>query len=59
MEKYVFITGATSGFGEACAKGFGKNGWNLVITGRRNDRLNKLADDLKSAYSIDCISLSR
>ena len=57
MEKYVFITGATSGFGEACAKEFGKNGWNLVITGRRNDRLNKLAEHLKSTYSIDCISL--
>jgi len=57
MEKYVFITGATSGFGEACAKEFGKNGWNLVITGRRNDRLNKLANDLKSTYLIDCIAL--
>lgn len=53
MENYVFITGATSGFGEACAKEFGKNGWNLVITGRRIDRLEKLASELRSAFSID------
>lgn len=57
MENYVFITGATSGFGEACAKEFGKNGWNLVITGRRNDRLDKLAAELRSTFSIDVITL--
>jgi NADP-dependent 3-hydroxy acid dehydrogenase YdfG len=52
MENYVFITGATSGFGEACAKEFGKYGWNLIITGRRIDRLEKLASELREAYSI-------
>jgi 3-hydroxy acid dehydrogenase / malonic semialdehyde reductase len=57
MENYVFITGATSGFGEACAKEFGKNGWNLVITGRRIDRLEKLASELRSAFSIDVLPL--
>ncbi len=57
MENYVFITGATSGFGEACAREFGKNGWNLILTGRRSDRLSVLADELKSAYSIQCVPL--
>jgi NADP-dependent 3-hydroxy acid dehydrogenase YdfG len=57
MENYVFITGATSGFGEACAKEFGKYGWNLVITGRRIDRLEKLASELREAYSIDVFPL--
>ncbi|MEN9999293.1 MAG: hypothetical protein RI922_2283 [Bacteroidota bacterium] len=58
MENYVFITGATSGFGEACAREFGKNGWNLILTGRRSDRLDSLANELKSTYSIQCVPLS-
>jgi NADP-dependent 3-hydroxy acid dehydrogenase YdfG len=57
MENYVFITGATSGFGEACAKEFGKNGWNLVITGRRKDRLEKLASELTADFSINVLPL--
>lgn len=57
MKKYVLITGATSGFGEACARIFAKNGFDLIITGRRNDRINKLAAELLSANPIDVISL--
>jgi NADP-dependent 3-hydroxy acid dehydrogenase YdfG len=57
MEKFVFITGATSGFGEACARIFGKNGWNLILTGRRNDRLEELKKSLTDAYPIDVITL--
>lgn len=57
MDKYVFITGATAGFGEACAKLFAKNGWNLILTGRRNDRLSSLQKALTQEYSIDVVSL--
>jgi len=57
MEKYIFITGATAGFGEACAKIFAENGWNLVITGRRNDRLQKLKEELETKYSIKVVAL--
>lgn len=39
MDNYVFITGATSGFGEACARKFSSEGYNLIITGRREQRL--------------------
>lgn len=46
MTDTVFITGATSGFGAATARRFADNGWNVVITGRRADRLNELADSL-------------
>jgi NADP-dependent 3-hydroxy acid dehydrogenase YdfG len=53
MEKYVFITGATSGFGEACAEQFAENGWNLILTGRRNDRLLRIKERLQNDYSID------
>ena len=52
MEKYVFITGATSGFGEACAEQFAENGWNLILTGRRNDRLLRIKERLEKDYSI-------
>ena len=57
MEKFVFITGATSGFGEACAKIFAKNGWNLILTGRREERLNDLCAQLKENYPIDVLTL--
>jgi NADP-dependent 3-hydroxy acid dehydrogenase YdfG len=57
MEKYVFITGATSGFGEACAEQFAENGWNLILTGRRNDRLLRIKERLEKDYSIDIHTL--
>lgn len=52
MDKFVFITGATSGFGEACAQIFAENGWNLVLTGRRNDRLLKIKEELIKRFSV-------
>jgi serine 3-dehydrogenase (NADP+) len=42
----AFITGATSGFGAAAAKKFVADGWRVVATGRREDRLRKLVDEL-------------
>jgi NADP-dependent 3-hydroxy acid dehydrogenase YdfG len=50
MQPSVFITGATSGFGEACARRFALAGWSLVLTGRREERLLHLAEEL-SAHS--------
>src|SRR6476620_11652656 len=44
----AFITGATSGFGQAATRGFIAAGWRVVATGRREERLRTLADDLKS-----------
>ena len=57
MTNYVFITGATAGFGKACADIFAKNGWNLIITGRRQDRLETIKDQIKADYNIKVISL--
>ena len=46
LPKTIFITGATSGFGKATAKLFNKNGWQTIITGRRADRLEEIAEEL-------------
>ena len=46
MKKNIFITGATSGFGRACALRFADEGWRLIVTGRRRDRLDELVDHL-------------
>ena len=53
----IFITGATSGFGEASAHLFAENGWNIIITGRRKERLDKLETVLKSTYKVEVLSL--
>ncbi|MCF6343792.1 MAG: SDR family NAD(P)-dependent oxidoreductase [Devosiaceae bacterium] len=45
-QKIIFITGATAGFGEATARLFAKNGWKVVATGRRLERLEKLQNAL-------------
>jgi serine 3-dehydrogenase len=46
MTKTIFITGATSGIGAAAARKFVSNGWQVVGTGRRRDRLDTLAAEL-------------
>ncbi len=54
----VLITGATSGIGLACAKIFAKNNYNIVITGRRLDRLNLIKAQLENDFGISVISLN-
>ena len=53
MSKTVFITGATSGIGQASAEIFAQNGFNLVICGRREDRLSQLKKQLGAKISIE------
>lgn len=56
MNKTVLVTGATSGFGKAIAKEFAQNGYNVAITGRREDRLDSLKAELEqndiNVYSL-------
>jgi len=46
MDRVAVITGATSGFGAATARRFAANGWRLVLTGRREERLQALVAEL-------------
>lgn len=48
MQKTAFITGATSGFGEAIARVFAKQNYNLIILGRRRERLQNLKNELEN-----------
>jgi 3-hydroxy acid dehydrogenase/malonic semialdehyde reductase len=57
MTKIVFITGATSGFGEASAYKFAEHGYNLVLNGRREERLRELQTKLEGQYNISCYLL--
>ena len=51
-DKIVFITGASSGIGKACAEAFAGEKANLILIARRIERLNRLADDLKNKFGI-------
>lgn len=57
MLKTVLITGATSGIGEAAAGIFAKNGFKLIITGRRRDRLENLAAILRKQFNTQVLVL--
>ena len=52
MNKTILITGATSGFGEACARKFAAAGDHLIITGRRKDRLEALQRELEGGVRV-------
>ena len=57
MSDTVFITGATSGFGRAAARRFAKAGWSLVLTGRRQERLDELKQELEGSVPVHAIVL--
>ena len=57
MRKTVLITGATSGIGEAVAVKFAESSDRLIITGRRKERLEELANHLKSTYGTEILPL--
>ena len=54
----AFITGATAGIGKATAEIFAKNGYNIIITGRRKERLDEFSSYLKSTYKVNVLSLN-
>lgn len=57
MKKIALITGATAGIGAALADRFAREQYALIITGRREERLNNLADRLKHEYQAAVLPL--
>lgn len=58
MGKIAVVTGATSGIGEAVAVMLAKDGYDLVITGRREGRLQEVAKKLVSENNVKVLALS-
>ena len=50
--KTAFVTGATSGFGRAIAEHLLRDGWRVVVTGRRDERLQPLRDEFGDAVHL-------
>ncbi|MBK7626229.1 MAG: SDR family NAD(P)-dependent oxidoreductase [Bacteroidales bacterium] len=58
MNSIIMVTGATAGFGKAIALRFARHGYNIIITGRRKERLDELEKELLSAGNIKVLSLN-
>jgi NADP-dependent 3-hydroxy acid dehydrogenase YdfG len=58
MRKICLITGATSGIGRSAALIFAKNNFDLIITGRRKNKLDELADTLIARHGCDVLTLT-
>jgi 3-hydroxy acid dehydrogenase / malonic semialdehyde reductase len=57
MNKLVFVTGATAGFGKAIAEKYAAAGCPVIITGRRKDRLLQLQQELQQKYNVKVLPL--
>ena len=55
--KTALVTGASSGIGQELAKLFAQDGYNLVLVGRREDTLDRLADVFKNNYGIQQVTV--
>lgn len=51
--KIIFITGASSGIGEGCARKFASEGSDLILNARNNDKLKTLKSNLETKYGIE------
>lgn len=57
MKKIVLVTGATSGFGKSIATRFAQEGNDVIITGRRGDRLVALKNELEQRFGVEILAL--
>src|SRR4051794_38052647 len=56
MNRIIFITGATSGIGKACAEKFAAAGDAIIINGRRKDRLDELKNSLEKNFNAKVLA---
>lgn len=56
-DKIIFITGASSGIGEACAYKFASNGSNLILNARNAEKLQALKEEIETSYAVSVHTL--
>lgn len=57
MNRVILVTGATSGIGKATAIKFAENSCDIIITGRRKDRLEQIAVEITDKYKVQVLPL--
>lgn len=57
MGKIALVTGATAGLGKAIAEEFAAHKYNIIITGRRADRLKKVTAYITKKYNVEVLAL--
>lgn len=53
MNRITFITGASAGIGKACAEVFAREGFNLILTARRLEKLEELAETIRKDFNVE------
>lgn len=57
MSKIILITGASSGLGKATAEKFAAEGWNIILTARRKEKLAVVVNNIEKKYGVKTLSL--
>lgn len=57
MPSIALITGASSGFGKAIAEKFASHGYDLILTGRRGQRLTEVSQEIEKKYNVAVLPL--
>ena len=57
MAQIAFITGASSGIGEACARKFAEGGYTLLLNARNIEKLQSLQQELQTTYGVEVVTL--
>ena len=58
MRPIALITGASTGFGRATAEVLARNDFDVVITGRRSEKLESLEEEIRTKTGADVLSLT-